>query len=99
MLKVTMAALRHAGPPEQVFTGHCHAKAIEAAFRGRVKPGECQEGFVLSDGSFVHRVAAMEVARAAGQVRQEYPENEVLFSYMLKEEPKAYADDKSGDGQ
>lgn len=84
MLTVTEAALFHSGPPPQIFAAPCHAKAIEAAFRGHVKPGECQEGFILSDGTFAHRVRAMEVAREAGQVRPEYPENEVLFSYMLK---------------
>lgn len=84
MLKVETAALRQRGNDARVFTGRSHADAMLAAAKCGTRPSECDEGFVLSDGSFVHRVAAMEAAKDAVQVRPEYAENEVLFSYMLK---------------
>ena len=84
MLTVTDAALFHSGPPPQIFAAESHAKAIELAFRNHVRPLDCKEGFVLSDGTFAHRVTAMDVAKEAGQVRKEYLTDEVLYGYMLK---------------
>lgn len=84
MLKVEKAALRQRDEPHRLFTGATHADARMSAFRSRMPLFGCEEGFLLSDGTFAHRVRAMEVAREAGQLLGTYGDSEVLFSYMLK---------------
>jgi hypothetical protein len=49
---------------------------------------ECHEGYLCDDDTFVDRVSAMEIAKAANQVKATYNNNDYisLQSYMLKED-------------
>ncbi len=75
-----------------IVTGYCHADCFEALSFGydmyvlaRPEKYDYVEGFVCSDGSFVDRVNAMDIAKAANQVKSTYNSDDYisLQSYML----------------
>lgn len=53
----------------------------------RIKPDkyDVEEGFLLSNGDFVDRLLAMEIAKNANQLTPEYKDENypLLYSYML----------------
>jgi hypothetical protein len=74
MVKVKTAAVKH--PSGKVSTGPKH----------KMISGHGKEGFVLSDGKFVGRVAAGRVAKRAGQVK--HMSSPALHSSNLKAKKK-----------
>ena len=81
--RVMCAALRQIAPPHQIFTGRDHSTAMHEALEAGVIGFNCQEGFVLTDGTFVDRVQAMAIAKVKGQVYSEYRQHTSLSSYMF----------------
>jgi len=81
--RVMCAALRQMAPPHQIFKGRDHSKAMHEAMKVGVICFNCQEGFVLTDGTFVDRVQAMAIAKENGQVYSDYRRHTSLSSYMF----------------
>lgn len=81
--RVMCAALRQIAPPHQIFKGQDHAKALHKALEAGVICFNCQEGFVLTDGTFVDRVQAMVIAKENMQVYSGHKKHTSLSSYMF----------------
>lgn len=87
-LRIVCAALRLSSDHRVIFGGTDHIAALGrmTQAKGRYKYYDFEQGFIVSDGTFAHRVRAMEVAKEAGQLDtgyKAYP-GELLFGYMLK---------------
>lgn len=89
-LRVVRAALRLSANPKVMFTGIDHIAALDkmSSSGQHHKYYDFEQGFILSDGTFAHRVRAYEVAKEAGQLDVGYDTygGELLFGYMLKKD-------------
>jgi hypothetical protein len=87
-LRIVCAALRLSSDHKVLFAGVDHIAALDRMTRAKkaYKYYDFEQGFIVSDGTFAHRVRAMEIAKEAGQLDTGYKAHpgELLFGYMLK---------------
>lgn len=100
MEKITQAAvvLRLHGEPERRWVGTCHAECAtksgmpEEVYYEALDAGQVVEGFVTTEGRFVDRVEALEVARREKQMAEVRWMGVVLrrhsdrFGFLISEE-------------
>ena len=85
-LKVAAAAIQRNG--KVLATGYTHAECIAKAYNQIGEMRGFEEGFTLTDGHFVYRDEAFEVAKAANQLKPSFETAVWLSSYMIKEWPE-----------
>jgi len=75
MREVRVAAIQcTCGEKPVVITGRDHGIIIgRFAARGHKTPVRCEQGFIDSQGQFIGRAEAAQIAFAAGQIEKEKP--------------------------
>lgn len=96
MKKIQSACIRYKKPGSNVFdyaSSYCHSDCYDYVYNAfgipvRLDPQRYSvtEGFMCDDGTFVDRVDAMDIAKAANQVKRTYNSDDyiALQSYMLE---------------
>lgn len=96
MNKIQSACIRYKKPGNNDFeyaSAYCHSACYDYVYNAfnlpvRLYPDQYSvtEGFMCEDGTFVDRVDAMSIAKAAHQVKRMYNSDDyiTLQSYMLE---------------
>ncbi len=96
MKKIQSACIRYKKPGNETFdyaSDYCHSACYDYVYNAfgipvRLNPDQYSviEGFMCDDGTFVDRIDAMDIAKAANQVKKIYNSDDyiALQSYMLE---------------
>lgn len=96
MKKIQSACIRYKKPGNETFdyaSDYCHSACYDYVYNAfgipvRLDPNQYSvtEGFMCDDGTFVDRIDAMDIAKAANQVKKMYNSDDyiALQSYMLE---------------